>query len=68
MIGVVWSNRLGSVTMPACIDLNLFNRCLGRPYNKELQLSSLELINACTKISEVSDAKSGRDVQCNTGE
>ena len=35
-----------SVTMRAavfCIDLNLFNRCLGRPYNKELQLSSLEL-------------------------
>ena len=53
MIGVIWSNRLDSVTMPAavfCIDLNLFNRCLGRPYNKELQLSSLELINACTKF------------------
>ena len=49
-----------SVTMRAavfCIDLNLFNRCLGRPYNKELQLSRLELINACTKISEVSSLK-----------
>ena len=58
MIGVIsWSNRLDSVTMRAavfCIDLNLFNRCLVRPYNKELQISSLELINACTKISEVS--------------
>ena len=36
MIGVIWSNRLDSVTMRAevfCIDLNLSNRCLGRPYN-----------------------------------
>ena len=24
-----------------CISLNLFNRCLARPYNKELHLSSL---------------------------
>ena len=58
--GVIWSNRLDSVTMRAavfCIDLNLFNRCLGRPYNKELQLPSLELIDACTKISEVSSLK-----------
>ena len=36
-----------------CINLNLFNRCLGRPYNKEIQLSSLELIKACTKIWEI---------------
>ena len=41
-----------------CISLNLFNRCLRRPYNKEVQLSSLELINACTKIWEVSSLKS----------
>ena len=57
MKGVIWSNCLDSVTMRAvvfCIDLNLFNRCLGKPYKKELQLSSLELINTCTKISEVS--------------
>ena len=57
---VIWSNRLDNVTMRAavfCISLNLFNRCLGRPYDKELQLSSLELINACTKIWEVSSLK-----------
>ena len=45
-------NRLDNVTVRVavfCINLNLFNRCLGRPYNKELQLSSLELTNACTK-------------------
>ena len=30
-------NRLDNVTVRAavfCINLNLFNRCLGRPYNK----------------------------------
>ena len=40
---------IDNVTMRAavfCISLNLFNRCLGRPYNKELQSSGLEPINA----------------------
>ena len=36
-----------------CINLSLFNRCLGSPYSKELQLSSLELMCVCAKISEV---------------
>ena len=45
---MIWSNRLENVTMRAtvfCISLNLFKRCLGRPYNKELQLSSLGCIH-----------------------
>ena len=29
-----------------CINHSLFIRCLGSPYNKELQLSSLKLMNA----------------------
>ena len=29
-----------------CINHSLFSRCLGSPYNKELQLSSLKLMNA----------------------
>ena len=49
---------LVNVTMHAavfCINLMLFCNCLGSPYNKELELSSLELMNACTctKISAV---------------
>ena len=41
-----------------CFDLSVFNRSLGKPYNKELQLFSSELMNAlmlqiiCSGVSE----------------
>lgn len=57
---VIWSNHLVNVTVSAAvffIDLSLFEKCLGRPYNKDLQLSSLELLNVCTKISDASSIK-----------
>ena len=51
-VGITESFKVGwyPLEKTGSSHLNLFNRCLRRPCNKELQLSSLELINACTKI------------------
>lgn len=57
---VIWLKHLVNVTVIAAvffIDLRLFDKCLGTPYNKDLQLSSLELLNVCTKISDASSIK-----------